>query len=138
MCYEKNIKQLSCNITKLSDYEIIPIGQELIISIYTPGHYADSMCYWNKKNKFLFTGDTIFVGRTGRTINNKSNIKDLYDSVYHKIFKLPHDTIIYPGHNYGFSKTISIKENISYSDFFSCKSLNDFVCVMKKFEENYQ
>ena len=84
----------------------------------------------------IFTGDTVFVGRTGRTIGTHSNIKDLYESVYKKILTIPHNTIIYPGHNYGYEKFITIKENINYSDFFSCKSFEEFKYVMQKFEEN--
>ena len=138
LCYEKYIKRFEYNITKLIDCEIIALGNELIICLYTPGHYSDSVCYWNQKHKTIFTGDTIFVGRTGRTINSRSNILDLYDSVYNKVLKLPHDTMIFPGHNYGFSKTISIKDNILYSDFFSCKSIQEFEYVMRKFESNYK
>ena len=47
-----------------------------------------------------------------------------------KIFKLSYDTIIYPGHNYGFTKSISIKENINYSNFFSCKSFEEFDTII--------
>ena len=46
--------------------------------------------------------------------------------------------MIYPGHNYGVSKSISIKENINYSNFFSCKTFEEFEVVMKKFENNYR
>ena len=107
-----------------------------MISIHTPGHYSDSICFWNKKNKCIFTGDTIFVGRTGRTVSNNSNIKDLYNSVYEKIFSLPIDTLIYPGHNYGFSNTITIKDNINLSNFFTCKSFEEFKLVMEGFESS--
>ena len=78
----------------------------------------------------------MFVGRTGRTISNGSSISDLYDSIYNIILKLPSKTIVYPGHHYGFSKTITLKENIKYSDFFRCESLNKFILVMENFEKN--
>ena len=94
------------------------------------------MCFWNQKRKCLFTGDTMFVGRTGRTISKYSNIKDLYISTYKKILTLPNDTIVYPGHHYGFKKSISIKENIEMSNFFNCKSLNEFEKIMQNFEKN--
>ena len=120
----------------LTHHEIIPIGTEILTVLHTPGHYPDSICFWNKKNKCIFTGDTIFVGRTGRTVSNNSNIEDLYNSVYKKIFSLPIDTLIYPGHNYGFSQTITIKDNISLSNFFSCKSFAEFKVVMDRFESS--
>ena len=108
----------------------------MIAAIYTPGHFKDSICYWNKNDKIIFTGDTIFVGRTGRTISSDSSIKDLYNSVYNKLLTLPKETTIYPGHHYGFSKTITINENIRLFDFFSCNSFEEFKLVMQNFEKN--
>jgi glyoxylase-like metal-dependent hydrolase (beta-lactamase superfamily II) len=94
------------------------------------------MCFWNPKDKILFTGDTIFVGRTGRVVSHRSNIKDLYNSVYNVILKLPLETIIYPGHNYGLMKLISINDNIAISNFFQAKNLKEFINTMEKFEKN--
>lgn len=136
ICHERHIKKFEHPILKLSDYEIITIGQEILIGIHTPGHYLDSVCFWNEKRNFIFTGDTIFVGRTGRTISSDSSIKDLYNSVYNKLLTLPKETTIYPGHHYGFSKTITINENIRLFDFFSCNSFEEFKLVMQNFEKN--
>ena len=76
----------------------------------------------------------MFVGRTGRTVSNLSNIKDLYQSTYKKLLTLSKNTIIYPGHHYGYTQSISIKDNILTSKFFTCKSFEEFCAVMKKFE----
>ena len=127
---------MKINYKKLINNEAIILGDELIIALYTPGHFIDSMSFWDKKNNLIFTGDTIFVGRTGRTVSNNSNIKDLYDSVYNKILKLPNETIIYPGHNYGFKPFITIKENIELFDFFSCLDFDEFQKIMGNFEKN--
>ena len=134
-CYNKPIN-IRTNFHGLDDNEIIVIGNEILTTIYTPGHFIDSVCYWNKKNKLIFTGDTVFVGRTGRTVSNTSNIKALYNSIYNRLLTLPNDTIIYPGHNYGFQKSISIQDNIQLFDFFSCKSFEEFIIVMENFEKN--
>jgi len=120
----------------LDHNDTIPLGENLIVALFTPGHYKDSMCYWIQDEEILFTGDTIFVGRTGRTISSGSNIEDLYNSVYNTILKLPLNTTIYPGHHYGFSKTVTIKDNIQFSNFFTCKTLREFVLVMQNFEKN--
>ena len=124
------------NIKQIKNNQKIEIGNSTINCISTPGHFYDSMCFWNQKDKMLFTGDTIFVGRTGRVVSYRSNIKDLYNSVYKIILKLPLNTIIYPGHNYGFKKQISINENITISNFFQAKSLQEFTKIMEKFEKN--
>ena len=117
-------------------HETVTLGSELITCIYTPGHFPDSMCYWNKISKTLFTGDTMFVGRTGRTVDKKSNIKDLYDSIYNKILILPEITTIYPGHHYGYTKKITLKLNRDLSPFFQCKNEKDFIQVMENYENN--
>tara|TARA_Y100000588_G_C14213900_1_gene907929 strand:+ start:1149 stop:1799 length:651 start_codon:yes stop_codon:yes gene_type:complete len=120
----------------LDHNDTISVGENLIIALFTPGHYKDSMCYWIQDQDIIFTGDTIFVGRTGRTVSDGSDISDLYHSVYNIILKLPLNTVIYSGHHYGFSKTITIKDNIRYSNFFTCKTLDEFILVMKNFEDN--
>ena len=76
----------------------------------------------------------MFVGRTGRVLSKKSNIKDLYNSVYHKILKMPLKTRIFPGHNYGKYPTISLEKNIKISPLLQAENFDDFVDRMKKFE----
>ena len=77
----------------------------------------------------------MFVGRTGRTISDKSNIGHLYESIYNEILTLPKQTIIYPGHNYGYISSITLKENISLSPFFQCSNKEEFIKVMEAFED---
>ena len=133
LCSKKTVEQIY-NLQGLSNNEIVTLGEEIIICVDTPGHYYDSMCFWNKNNRSLFTGDTMFVGRTGRTVGINSNIEQLYNSIYNILLKLPLDTIVFPGHHYGYSSTITIEDNIICSDFFTCKSFNQFVKVMDRFE----
>ena len=120
----------------LEHNDVISIGENLVHALFTPGHYNDSICYWCKDTNFLFTGDTVFVGRTGRTIGFGSDIEKLYHSIYNIILKLPIYTKIFPGHHYGYTEIITIRDNIKYSDFFSCSSFGEFVLVMKNFEKN--
>tara|TARA_A100001011_G_scaffold400874_1_gene520345 strand:+ start:5356 stop:6066 length:711 start_codon:yes stop_codon:yes gene_type:complete len=120
----------------LNDNQIINIGTEIITVLETPGHYYDSICFWNSKDKFVFTGDTMFIGRTGRVLSEKSSIEKLYHSIYKVLLKLPHDTMIYPGHDYGYKINDTIKNNIQSSKFFTCQNLSDFKLVMKNFERN--
>ena len=124
------------NFIPLEHNQIITIGNLLFTILHTPGHFSDSVCYWDKEAKIIFTGDTVFIGRTGRTISRGSNISDLYKSVYNIILKIPHETIIYSGHHYGFSKRESLLFNIKNSVFFQCNSLNKFIKVMAHFEKN--
>ena len=124
------------NFKKIEHNDVVMVGKYFILSLSTPGHYMDSICYWVKSQDIIFTGDTMFVGRTGRTISSGSNIKDLYNSTYDILLKLPSDTVIFPGHHYGFRKDITLRENMKLSDFFQCKSFPEFDSVMKKFEDS--
>ncbi len=116
--------------------EVISIGEELLTCLKTPGHYYNSICFYNKKNLSIFTGDTMFVGRSGRTIDKKSNIKDLYNSIYKILLLLPHNTRVFPGHHYGYKKSITINDNIICSKFFQCNSFAEFIKIMRNFEKN--
>ena len=124
------------NLKKIEHNDVVMVGKHFILSLSTPGHYMDSICYWVKSQNIIFTGDTMFVGRTGRTISSGSNIKDLYHSTYDILLKLPSDTVIFPGHHYGFRKDITLRENMKLSEFFQCKSFPEFDSVMKKFEDS--
>ena len=118
----------------VNDNMTIKIGNLTILSIHTPGHYFDSICYLVEN--VLFTGDTLFVGRTGRTISDGSNIEDLYESVYNKLLKLPGDTHIYPGHDYGEVTSISLKENKKISDLLQAENKEEFINKMIHYEKN--
>ena len=126
----------SKKLISLKHNDTVSIGNDLMVALFTPGHYKDSMCYWIEDEEMVFTGDTVFVGRTGRTISGGSDISDLYNSIYKIILQLPLNTVIYPGHHYGLSKTITIQDNIKHSNFFSCKTLDEFILTMKRFEDN--
>jgi len=130
------LKKLGDVYQGVDHHENISLGKTMLTTIHAPGHYSDSICIWNMKSKCLFTGDTMFVGRTGRTISANSNVKHLYNSVYSRILTLPEDTVIYPGHHYGHVKSITLKENKNLSNFFQCNSLDEFRDVMSSFEKS--
>lgn len=95
------------------DGEILTLGNIKIKVLHTPGHTLESTCYLlideNGKEKYLFTGDTLFIGDVGRPdLAQKSNeiTKEdlagmLYDSLNNKIKPLSDDIIIYPAHGAG-------------------------------------
>lgn len=122
------------NFIPLNDRQIVNIGVLKFNIIYTPGHFYDSICYQLKPA--LFTGDTMFVGRTGRVISNKSNIKHLYNSIYNKILTLPMNTRIYPGHDYGHIQSILLSDNIDNSPLLRAKNFDDFKYRMNEYENN--
>ena len=133
MVYKESEHKINCDYikpVKLND--IVTVGQLTVEILYTPGHYNDSICYY--LDGVLFTGDTLFVGRTGRTICKGSDIKKLFKSVYDTILDLPESTMIYPGHDYGPKMSITIKENISISPLLRAEDEEDFIKRMAQYE----
>lgn len=133
MVYKESEHKINCDYIKpVKQNDIVTVGQLTVEILYTPGHYNDSICYY--LDGVLFTGDTLFVGRTGRTISKGSDIKKLYKSVYGTILNLPESTIIYPGHDYGPKMSITIKENISISPLLRAEDEDDFIKRMAQYE----
>ncbi|NLC38860.1 MAG: MBL fold metallo-hydrolase [Clostridia bacterium] len=81
----------------LQDGDQIKIGEEITLQvIHTPGHTPGCICL--DEGEYLFTGDTLFAGSIGRTDLPGGSYRSLIESVQEKIFTLPGDRIIYPGH----------------------------------------
>lgn len=66
----------------------------------TPGHTEGCVTYVTADHKHAFVGDAIFIRGTGRTDFQQGDPHRLYRSIHDKIFTLPDDTIIWPGHDY--------------------------------------
>ena len=85
-------------------------GQEITIAgmtckvIATPGHTAGGCCYYFEEAGFLLSGDTLFAESVGRTDFPTGSMSTLVRSVRERLFVLPDDTKVYPGH--GESTTI--------------------------------
>lgn len=66
----------------------------------TPGHTDGCVTFVTSDHKHAFTGDAIFIRGTGRTDFQGGDPHKLYRSIHEKIFTLPDDTIVWPGHDY--------------------------------------
>ena len=86
----------------LGDGDIIHIGDSELKVIHTPGHTPGGICIYFDGN--VFTGDTLFVEAVGRTDLPGGSIKTLMESIHTKIYTLPDETIVWPGHDYGSMK----------------------------------
>jgi glyoxylase-like metal-dependent hydrolase (beta-lactamase superfamily II) len=91
---------------QVSDGDVIPVGEEKLTVLHTPGHTPGGICLYTGKN--VFTGDTLFVGAVGRTDFPGGSMEVLLASIKDKILSLPDDTIIWPGHDYGGSPTSTV------------------------------
>ena len=108
---DANYLNYSGNVIRLRSQNEINISNLKIDLIYTPGHTEGSVCYFANfdEKKFLFSGDTLFPGGPGKTIDSQ-NFKKIYESIKNKLYNLPKDTIVLPGHGDSITIEDSIKE----------------------------
>lgn len=85
---------------------IAAAGMEFTV-ITTPGHTRGCVCYLEKNEKVMFTGDTLFAGTIGRTDFPESDYDDEIRSIMEKLIWLDPDIEIFPGH--GRSSTIGVE-----------------------------
>ena len=72
-------------------------GFEILV-ICTPGHTIGGCCYYIEKEKALFSGDTLFCASVGRTDLPTGDGAQIVRSIREKLFVLPDETKVYPGH----------------------------------------
>lgn len=84
---------------QVDDGDRIDIGRSALTVIHTPGHTPGGICLYAPGN--LFTGDTLFVGSVGRTDLPGGSARVLLSSIREKLYTLPGDTVVWPGHDYG-------------------------------------
>ena len=82
----------------VKDGQILDIGGVQIRVIHTPGHTSGGCCYYIEKEGILFSGDTLFHASIGRTDFPTGSSSQLVRSVKERLFDLPDETKVYPGH----------------------------------------
>ncbi len=80
----------------LQDGDVFNVGSIEFKVIHTPGHCPGAVCYYT--DGFIFTGDTLFCRGVGRTDFPHGDYNLLVSSV-EKLFKLPDETLFFPGHD---------------------------------------
>ncbi len=95
----------SPHILSVDDASIFEFGNTQWNILYTPGHSPDSICF--QYSSHLICGDLLFVDACGRSDLPGSNPAEMKSSLV-RISKLPRETVIYPGHDYGPTLTDTI------------------------------
>lgn len=80
----------------LKEGDSVEIGEIKLKVIHTPGHTPGGICLLG--DGFLFSGDTLFRGSMGRTDLPGGSLDELIRSIKTKLFTLPDETLVYPGH----------------------------------------
>jgi len=87
-----------CADLQLDDGDEIRLGNSLIRVLHTPGHTNGDVSYLI--DGAVFTGDALLIRGCGRTDFQQGDAGRLYDSITGKLFTLPDETLVYPGHDY--------------------------------------
>ncbi|MDR0768945.1 MAG: MBL fold metallo-hydrolase [Dysgonamonadaceae bacterium] len=82
----------------IEDKKIISFGNTRLEALSTPGHSPGSLSFYSGEDNCVFTGDALFHLCIGRTDLWKGNCEELIQSIKNKLFSLPDNTVVYPGH----------------------------------------
>ncbi|HET7575077.1 MAG TPA: MBL fold metallo-hydrolase [Sphingomicrobium sp.] len=113
--------------------EPIRVGGLSLRPLYTPGHTDDHHSYFldDAGTARVFTGDALLIDGCGRTDFQNGDSATLYRSVHEKLFTLPDDTLVYPGHDYQQRRVSSIgQERARNPRLGGGKTLEEFVAIM--------
>ncbi len=115
-----------CPVTGLTvrDGAIFPLGHEKIRIMHTPGHTADSISIY--AGSTVCTGDTLFVGKVGGT-DLEEGAREEYRSLHEKLLRLPEETAVMPGHDYGTAPRSTIGNEKKTNPFLLQPDLDAFV-----------
>ncbi len=87
----------------VEDGDTITFGNQSLQVIHTPGHTPGGICLYSTPD--CFTGDTLFVGGVGRTDFPGGSAEELSRSIRTRLLTLPPETVVWPGHGYGGSRS---------------------------------
>ncbi|WP_028313735.1 MBL fold metallo-hydrolase [Desulfatibacillum aliphaticivorans] len=90
----------------LEDGDRISIGETQLEVMHTPGHSPGGICLLGEGR--LFSGDTLFAGSIGATWFPGASLKVLVKSIKERLYVLPEETVVLPGHDYGPEPTTTI------------------------------
>jgi sulfur dioxygenase len=116
---------VACVDIPLEEGQELLLGDKKIKVIATPGHTNTCLTY--AFENMIFTGDALLIRGCGRTDFQQGSTDKLFHSVREKLFKLPDETVIFPGHDYrGLTSTTigtekkhnaRLKESIDLTNF---------------------
>lgn len=113
------------NIVEIEDHAKLKIGHVEFETILAPGHSPG--CQLFKYKNVVISGDAIFIDGCGRCDLPGSDPKKMYNTLYNVIMKMPDDTLLFPGHNYGPTPFATVGSQKETNPYLNCKSLEEFL-----------
>ncbi|MGA9013633.1 MAG: MBL fold metallo-hydrolase [Acetobacteraceae bacterium] len=95
---------------------------------YTPGHTDDSYSFIMPDR--VFTGDTLLIRGTGRTDFQNGDPRAQYESIFHRLLRLPDETMVFPAHDYKGDTVSTIGEEKRYNPRLQVQSVDEYAALM--------
>ncbi len=112
-----------------SENDVLTLGKQEIRILHTPGHTDNDSTYLIEGA--AFTGDALLIRDCGRTDFQLGSNEALYHSITQKLFTLPNNTLVFPGHDYkGFNQSTIAEEKAFNTRIGAGKSLDEFSILM--------
>lgn len=122
--------QVACASAVIKHGEVLQLGDVTIDAIATPGH-TDSHNAYLVNGTHLLTGDSLFIRGCGRTDFQSGEPGLMYDVVTQRLFNLPDETLVYPGHDYKGHSVSTIGEEKRFNPRFLGRDRASFIEFMK-------
>ncbi|TGK32394.1 MBL fold metallo-hydrolase [Leptospira gomenensis] len=108
-----SLAKVDCADIQLTDEQKLPLGNKKITAMATPGHTKACMSFYFEG--MVFTGDSLLIRGTGRTDFQEGSSEKLYESITQKLFRLPDETRVLPGHDYRglIDSTIALEKKLN-------------------------
>lgn len=113
------------NDIEVMDGDILRVGQVKVSVIHTPGHSPDSISLLVDGK--VLTGDLLFIGECGRTDLSGGDSRQMYQSLFEVLMKLPDNVEVYPGHDYGKMPSSTIGRERKTNYVLQPRSIQEFV-----------
>ncbi len=123
--HESGINELTVPCTGISDGDVVRVCGVGVKVHHTPGHRFDSVCYEVEEN--LVTGDTLFVDGCGRCDLPGSDVEAQYESLHVKLAALAPSLKVWPGHDYGSTKSSTLEKEFANNPYLTVGSKADFI-----------
>ncbi|HEC10787.1 MAG TPA: MBL fold metallo-hydrolase [Acidimicrobiales bacterium] len=107
--------------------DVVEVGGVEIELIHTPGHTPGSQCFLVRGG--LVAGDTLFLDGCGRTDLPGADPAAMFDSLHHKLARIPDRTILYPGHNYSTRPAASMGETRQHNFVFKPRTEQEWLAM---------
>lgn len=116
----------------VDDGDLICVGDVKLDVLYTPGHTPDSISLYMGDR--VLTGDVMLIGGTGRADFAGGDAGTQYDSITGKLFELPDDTLVFPGHDYRGNTQSTIGEEKQHNPRIAGRSREQYMALMDSIE----